>query len=112
VALAYSTAMILWALPVLAWAVHGTIVSFLDILSVVARPFASVLAAAAVASGVRLFYSQAFAPLPRLIMDTSVLLITYLLIMFFVAGEKSFYLDILRGFVTRTPSEGSSPASA
>ena len=37
VAVAYSTMMLLWLVPVSAWSVHGTAVSFKDVVSTAAR---------------------------------------------------------------------------
>jgi hypothetical protein len=36
-------------------------------------------------------------PLPRLVLESSVLLITFFGVLLFVAGQKSLYLDLLRG---------------
>ena len=41
VAFAYSAVMMLWVIPVIAWSVHGTVISFRDILLAVSRPLAS-----------------------------------------------------------------------
>jgi hypothetical protein len=40
--------------------------------------------------------------LARLVLETTVLLVAFLGILLFVAGQKSFYLDLLRGL--RGPS--------
>jgi hypothetical protein len=77
--------------------VHGTTISFWDILRVVSRPLASIIPAAGLAFGVRLFFGQALSPLPRLLLESAVLLIAYFGVLLFVAGEKAFYLDLLRG---------------
>ena len=52
---AYSTVMVLWVGPVIAWAVHGTPISFRDILTALSRPVASIFVASGVSFGVRLF---------------------------------------------------------
>jgi len=97
VAFAYSAVMTLWVIPHIAWCVHGTAVSLRDILLAVSRPLASSIVAAALAIAVRLFYGQWLPPLPRLVLESAVLLATYLGIVIFVAGEKALYLDLLRG---------------
>ena len=97
VAFAYSAVMTLWVVPAIAWCVHGTTISFWDILRVVSRPLASIIPAAGLAFGVRLFFGQALSPLPRLLLESAILLITYFGVLLFVAGEKAFYLDLLRG---------------
>jgi hypothetical protein len=53
--------------------------------------------AAGVAFGAFLFGGQLLAPLPRLLLECSVFLVTYLGLLLFVAGQKSFYVDLVRG---------------
>ena len=105
VALAYSAVMILWVIPLIAWSVRGTVISFRDILLTAGRPLASSIVAAGCAFGVRLAYGQFLAPLPRLVLESAVLLMTFLGMLLFVTGQKSFYLDLLRGL-----KKGSSPS--
>jgi len=102
VALAYSTVMTLWVIPHIAWCVHGTVISLRDILLAVSRPLASSIVAAGLAFAVRFFYGQWLPPLPRLVLESTVLLATFLGLLVFVAGQKSLYLDLLRGL--RGPS--------
>jgi PST family polysaccharide transporter len=103
VAFAYSAAMTLWLIPHTLWCVHGTVISFRDILLAVSRPVASGVLAGGVAFGVRLMYGQFFPPLPRLVLESSVLLVTFFGVLLFAAGQKSLYLDLLRGL---RPSSG------
>jgi O-antigen/teichoic acid export membrane protein len=110
VAFAYSAVMILWVMPFIAWCVHGTVVSFRDILLAVTRPLASGILAGGVAFGVRLSCGQFLSPLPRLLLESSVLLLTFLVVLLFVAGQKSLYLDLLRGL--RSPSSVESKSLA
>ncbi len=98
VALAFSVVMTLWVVPVVAWAVHGTGISFWDIVGVVSRPLASSTVAAAFAVGVRFLCGPLMSPLPRLLLETTVLLLTYFAVLLFVAGQRSFYLDLMRGW--------------
>jgi PST family polysaccharide transporter len=97
VAFAYSTVMAVCALPLTAWAVQGTVISFRDILLTVSRPLASGIVAGGLTLGLRLVYGQSLSPLPRLVLESSVLLVAFVGILLFVAGQKSFYLDLLRG---------------
>ncbi len=103
VAFAYSAVMVLWLLPGMAWAVHGTVISFWDVLRETSRPLASALPAAGLALGARLFFRGSLPPLPRLVIETAVLFIAYFAVLFFVAGQKAFYLDFLRGFKRASP---------
>jgi len=97
VALAYSAVMMVWVIPHIAWSIHGTVICLHDILLAVSRPLASASAAAGVTFGIGFLYGQPMSPLPRLVLDTTVLLVTYFGILLFVAGQKSFYLNLLRG---------------
>ena len=103
VALAYSAVMTAWVIPVVVWSVHGTPISWRDILGAASRPLASVTLAGVFSFAVRLFYGQTLSPLPRLALESTVLLISYSVTLLFVAEQKSVYLDLLRGLV-RAPS--------
>ena len=96
VAFAYSTVMMLWALPAIAWTVHGTVISVRDMLLTVSRPLASSLVAGTFAFGVQRCCVQ-LSPLLRLTLESSVLLITFVGMLLFVTGQKVLYLDLLRG---------------
>ena len=97
VALAYSTGMMLWVLPLIVWAVHDTVVSVRDILMAVARPLSASLLAAALAFGFRYLYGQFLPPLIRLVLEATVLLFAFAGILLFVTGQRSLYLDVLKG---------------
>jgi PST family polysaccharide transporter len=97
VAFAYSAVMTLWVIPFIAWCVHGTVVSLRDVLLAVARPLGSGILAGALAFGVRLLWGQYLSPLPRLVLECSVLLVAFCGLLLFAAGQKSLYLDLLRG---------------
>jgi O-antigen/teichoic acid export membrane protein len=102
VALAYSATMLLWVVPVVAWSVHGTVISLRDVLLAVSPPLASSLVAAGLAFAVRSVYGQSLSPMPRLVLETTVLLLTFLGMLLFATGQKSLYLDLLGGL--RKPS--------
>ncbi len=96
VAFAYSAVLTLCLLPLIAWCVHGTVISFRDILLAVSRPLASSIVAGGLAFGVRLSCGQLLLPLPRLILECTVLLVTFFGVLLFATGQKSLYLDLLR----------------
>lgn len=104
VAFAYSAVLILWVLPDIAWAVQGTVISFWDVLGTLGRPLASSIVAGGVAFGARLACGQSLSPLPRLVLECAVLLVTFSAMLLFVTGQKSLYLDLLRGFLRRPSS--------
>jgi O-antigen/teichoic acid export membrane protein len=113
VAFAYSAVMLLWVIPVTVWSVHGTVISFGDIFLAVSRPLASSIVAAGFAFEVRLVYGHLLSPTPRLVLETSVLLVSFFGILLFVTGQKSLYLNLLRGLKEpSSPKKDSSLAAA
>ena len=54
-------------------------------------------------------YGQLLSPFPRLVMEGSVLLAVFSVMLLFVAGQKSFYLDLLRGLTKRSSVEVCTP---
>ncbi|HTS07792.1 MAG TPA: lipopolysaccharide biosynthesis protein [Candidatus Eisenbacteria bacterium] len=105
VALAYSTVMALWLFPLIAWALHGTPVSFRDILATAYKPLACGIVAAGLAFAVRTVYGHSLPPFPRLALESLVLLGAFSVLLLFVAGQKSLYLDLFRGLMKRPPVE-------
>ena len=103
VAFAYSTVLTLWLVPHIWWCVHGTAISVRDILVAVSRPLASGILAGGLAFGVRLICGQFVSPLPRLLLESSVLLTMFYGTLLFVAGQKSLYQDLLRGLKGLSP---------
>jgi O-antigen/teichoic acid export membrane protein len=97
VAFAYSAVMTLWVIPHIWWCVYGTVISFRDILLAVSRALASGILAGALAVGVRLICGEILSPWPRLVLETSVLFVAFFASLLFAGGQKSLYLDLLRG---------------
>jgi O-antigen/teichoic acid export membrane protein len=97
VAFAYSAVMMLWVIPVIAWSVYGTVISVRDVLLALSRPLASSMLAGALAFGVGAAYGQSLSPLPRLVLESVVLLVTFVGTLLFVTGQKALYLDLFRG---------------
>lgn len=97
VAFAYSAAMVLWIVPFVIWAVRGTVVSCRDILVTAIRPLAAGVIAAGVAVSVRFSYSRISSSLSRLALESSILMLVYLVLLLFATGQRSLYLDLIRG---------------
>jgi O-antigen/teichoic acid export membrane protein len=112
VAFAYSAVMMLCVIPVIAWSVHGTLVSFRDILLTVSRPLASSILAGGLAFGVRSVFGQLLSPLPRLASETALLLVTFVGMLLFVTGQKALYLGLLRELKSPSSAKEESLASA
>jgi O-antigen/teichoic acid export membrane protein len=110
VALAYSTIMTLCAVPILAWAVHGTAVSARDALVVIGRPLFSGVVAAGLGFGSQFLYGPLLPALPRLVVGVSIVFSVYLVILLYVMGQKPFYMDLLRGL--KDPSTVEKPLLA
>ena len=112
VALAYSATMLLWVVPVIAWSVHGTVISLWDVLLAGSRPLASSMVGAGLAFAVRSVYGQSLSPLPRLVLEITVLLVTFMAMLLFATGQKSLYLGLLRGLREPSSAKEKSLASA
>jgi len=95
VATAYSAAMTLWVIPHLAWCLHGTAISLSSLLLAVSRPLLSGIVAAVVAFVVQVKFEEWGSPLVRLLLEGSVMLSTYCLMLLLVMGQRAFYLDLL-----------------
>jgi O-antigen/teichoic acid export membrane protein len=110
VAIAYSVVMVLWLVPVVAWSVYGTAISLKDVATTVSRPLVSSVVAGLVAFTVCSHYGHSH--LARLVLGVSVLMGTYLFIILYVMGQKSFYVGLLGKFIHRPPVEKEALASA
>jgi hypothetical protein len=99
IAFAYSAVLTLWVIPHIWWCVYGTAVSLLDILVAISRPLAAGMVAGGFAFGVRLICGDFVPPLPRLVLEVGVLVIAFYGMLLFVAGQKSLYLDLVRGLM-------------
>jgi len=96
VATAYSTVMLLWAIPAIAWAVAGTPVSLRDMLVAISRPLAASILAGACAAGARLLYLQDFSPMPRLVLESAIFFSISAGTLVFAMGQRTLYLDLIR----------------
>lgn len=106
VAFAYSATMLLWVVPIIAWAVRGTGISFGDVVTTVMRPLVSGVVAAGIAFGIRLSCGQYLMMFPRLVLESSVLLGAYVAMLVYAMGQKSFYVDLFRDMSRRTSVAG------
>src|SRR5262249_42749029 len=105
VALAYSTAMTIWLIPHILWCIHGTNISFGDIMNVVKRPVISSSVAALLAFAVQFRFGGALPPLLRLILGAGMLFAIYAVFLLYVMGQKAFYVDLIQGMRERAPVE-------
>jgi O-antigen/teichoic acid export membrane protein len=105
VALGYSTVLVLWVIPHVAWSVHGTPVSLRDILVTIRQPLVSGMVAAVIALAVHHLCVPFMSALPRILIEGSALMAIYVFMLFYVMGQKEFYMGLLRGFRKRSPME-------
>jgi PST family polysaccharide transporter len=101
VALGYSTAMALWVLPHIAWSVRGTVISFRDILRTLSQPLLSSIVAALIPFALQFFFGQWLSPLLRLLIGVTIFVSVYAAMLLQVMGQKTFYLDLIRGLLSR-----------
>jgi O-antigen/teichoic acid export membrane protein len=106
VAIAFSTVMTLWAAPHIAWGIHGTVVSFRDILTTIGPPLLSGLVGGAAAFAVEVSLGPMLTPILRLLLGTTVLLSVYFLMLLYVMGQKPLFVDLLRGLISRANPKG------
>jgi PST family polysaccharide transporter len=111
VALGYSMAMTLLVLPMIAWATHESVISLRDVLSAVRAPFVSAIVSLVPSAGVYVLCA-AWNPLPRLALGLAVLVTTYLMMLLFATGQRSFYVDLVRDLRGRGPAAAAPTAVA
>ena len=73
VACGYSAMMALLVVPMIAWATHGTIITWRDILGAVKPPAVSAVVATVVTLAVHYSWTRQLSPFPRLVVESSVL---------------------------------------
>lgn len=112
VAFAYSTVMMLWLVPVILWSLHGTVIALRDIVIAVSRPLASSLVAVTIALAVRFTGRDLSDHLQMLVLEASILLVTYLIMLLVVTGQGPFYMDLLRGLKESSPPKDKALVSA
>jgi len=105
VAFCYSAGLTLWLLPHVAWCIHGTMFSMMDLVHSLRRPFLSSLSASAVAYLFQFYCGHLLPAFTMLVLGGGILFGVYLWMLLFVMGQKQFYLDIVKGFKTPPPSE-------
>lgn len=97
VALGYSVAMTLCVIPHIAWCVHGTPISFRDVIYTLSRPLLSGLVAAVLPLAFLLSFSHVLSALSRLVLGVILFGTVYAGMLLYVMGQKAFYLDLVRG---------------
>ena len=112
VAIAYSTVMTLWVIPYVLWCVQGTPVSAWDILLTVSRPLLAGILAGGVAYAAGLICGPSIPPIVRLALESSTLLVVFFGTLFCIAGQRSLYLELLKGVLGRANRAAQVPTGA
>ncbi|MGX5851107.1 lipopolysaccharide biosynthesis protein [Mesorhizobium sp. PL10] len=98
VALSYSTVLVLWLYPHLAWSLRGTPVSVRDLLGVIVRPWMSGMVASAGAMAVQHYLGAEVSSFVRLVAGGVVLSAIYGFVLLFVFGQINLFQDVLLSF--------------
>jgi O-antigen/teichoic acid export membrane protein len=112
VAIAYSSVMLIWLVPAIIWAVHGTPIKAGDIWLNACKPLIAGFAASALAFSLQLLCGQFGTSLRRLVIFGSITAAAYLVLLLYVMGQKAFYLDLLRTFRKGSSVSNDEPVSA
>jgi O-antigen/teichoic acid export membrane protein len=96
VALAFSTAMVLWLVPHIRWSLHGTPISVRELLSATGRALLSGGVAAVAAASVQHFATPVSSAIVRLALGGTVMLAVYVFTLLFVMKQSIFYFSLLR----------------
>jgi O-antigen/teichoic acid export membrane protein len=102
VAFAYSAVMTIWVMPHILFCVYGTPISVRDIVLAASRPLAAGIAAGGLAFCVGTICGPFVSPLPRLVLECSVLFAAFFAALLFAGKQKSLYLEVFRGLSDRS----------
>jgi len=97
VAIAYSTVTTLWVIPYVFWCLHGTPVSVRDLLLTAGPPVVSGIVAGGVAYAAGLICGPSVPPFVRLALECGTLFVVFFGTLLFAAGQRSLYIDLLKG---------------
>ncbi|MEZ5923168.1 MAG: lipopolysaccharide biosynthesis protein [Hyphomicrobiaceae bacterium] len=95
VAIAYSSAMLLWLVPHVAWCLHQTPITLGDFLVTTFRPLVSAAVAALLAAAVRDLVDVLPYDLLKLGLAATTMAVAYAWMLLVVMRQKGFYVDLL-----------------
>ncbi len=96
VALGYSSAMVLLATPIIAWAKYGTGLTTRDYLSSIKQPMMAGVFAGAAGCLFRILCQNMLSGVPFLILGLSISLAVYAGILLMTMGQKTLYVDLMK----------------
>lgn len=98
VALSYTVAMLLQAAPCIYYATRGTSITIFDVLKAVKQVFISSIISSSIVCAIKIAISSSIPMWICLIIYSLVMIAVYVLLMFYIFGQKDFYLSFLREF--------------
>jgi O-antigen/teichoic acid export membrane protein len=101
VALGYSLAMVLLAVPAVAWAIHGTGITNRDYWDCIKRPLLAGAIAGVTAWLIQFFFKNALTSVPLLAIESIFFCAAYGGFLLFVMGQKDFYVDLAKHILNR-----------
>jgi O-antigen/teichoic acid export membrane protein len=104
VALGYSTAMVLLAVPMVAWAKHGTGITTGDYWDSIKRPLASGVIGGVAGWLFKFAFNSTMAPIPLFILGLTLSFVVYVWLLLFVMGQKSVYAELVSHLFRRKPT--------
>lgn len=95
VALGYSIAMVVLAAPLVAWVIHGTVITTRDYWDCIRRPVVAGTIAGAAGWIIKWVLHDALGPLPLLVLGLTISFAVYAGLLLFVMGQRDMYVDLL-----------------
>jgi O-antigen/teichoic acid export membrane protein len=96
VAFGYSAAMALLTVPLVVWAVRGSVISVDDVLQAIRPVLMSAVTATVVTFAALRLWGGGLDAFPRLILGGTVLAASYVWMLLYVMGQKPFYEGVIR----------------
>lgn len=95
VAVGYSSAMVLMIIPIIAWSIQGTSITWTDLWKATKQPLLSGLLAGAVGLVVKMAFGGMLAPFPHLLLGLGFIFGIYAWALLIVMDQKNLYVDLL-----------------
>ena len=97
IAIGFSAAMLLLLVPIIVWCLHGTTITTMDLWRTASRPLIS----AAVSAALAFIADQSLSSQPQFefipfVVEATVMLIAYPVMLLLVMGQKRFYFDLVK----------------
>jgi PST family polysaccharide transporter len=96
VAVSYSTSMACLSVPMIAWAVRGTVVSFSDVVAVIRAPILATILATALSALCVFVLGTEHSSISRLLLGGGTFGVGYIAALLLQTGQKAFHLELIR----------------